>query len=126
VIANDKELIQQTIQIYFDSMFYSSRDKLEKAFHASAMITGVFDGDFTEMTRDGFGDFVTSRRPSPIEKGAEARLEIVSIDISGETAVTRVRDDYLGFMFLDTLSLVKIDGQWSIYNKLYHIEGNAA
>ncbi len=119
---DDKELIRQTIQIYFDSMHYSSKDKVEQAFHPSAMITGVFGGDFTEMTRDAFGDFVASQQPSPKEKGDEERLDILSIDIAGETAVARVRDDYLGYTFLDTLSLVKIGGQWSIYNKLYHIE----
>jgi len=123
--ADDKQLIQQTIQVYFDSMYYSSRDKLEEAFHPSAMITGVFGGEFTEMSRDAFGDFVVSQQPSPKEKGEKAQLEILSIDIAGETAVTRVRDDYLGFTFLDTLSLVKIGDKWSIYNKLYHIEGDA-
>ena len=124
--ADDKQLIEQTIKVYFDSMYYSSKNKVDQAFHPSAMITGVFGGEFTEMTRDAFGDFVASQQPSPKEKGENERLEILNIDIAGETAVTRVRDDYLGMTFLDTLSLVKIGDQWSIYNKLYHIEGDAA
>jgi hypothetical protein len=123
--TDDKQLIQRLVQVYFDSMYYSSKDKVNEAFHPSAMITGVFQGNFTEMTRDAFGNFVASRQPSPKDKGEEERLEILSVDIAGETAVTRVRDDYLGLTFLDTLSLVKTDGQWSIYNKLYHIEGDA-
>lgn len=123
--ADDKQLIEQTIQVYFDSMYYSRKNKVDQAFHPSAMITGVFRGEFTEMTRDAFGGFVESQQPSPKEKGEKERLEILSIDIAGETAVTRIRDDYLGLTFLDTLSLVKVDGQWSIYNKLYHIEGDA-
>ena len=102
--ADDTQRIEETIQVYFDSMYDSSKSKVDRAFHPSAMITGVFGGEFTEMTREAFGDFV---------------------DIAGETAVTRVRDDYLGLTFLDTLSLVKVDEQWSIYNKLYHIEGDA-
>tara|TARA_B100000315_G_C14210720_1_gene421928 strand:+ start:94 stop:471 length:378 start_codon:yes stop_codon:yes gene_type:complete len=123
--TDDKQLIQRLVQVYFDSMYYSSKDKVNEAFHPSAMITGVFQGNFTEMTRDAFGNFVASQQPSPKDKGEEERLEILSVDIAGETAVTRVRDDYLGLTFLDTLSLVKTDGQWSIYNKLYHIEGDA-
>ena len=123
--SDDKQLIEQTVQVYFDSMYQSSKEKVEQAFHSSAMITGMFGGNFTEMTRDAFGDFVASQQPSPQEKGEKARLDILSIDIAGDTAVTRVRDDYLGHTFLDTLSLVKIDKQWSIYNKLYHIEGDA-
>jgi hypothetical protein len=27
--------------------------------------------------------------------------------------------------FLDTLSLLKADGRWQIYNKLFHVEGPA-
>ena len=37
----------------------------------------------------------------------------------------RVRDDYLGMTFMDTLSLLKTDDKWSIYNKLFHVEGAA-
>ena len=59
------------------------------------------------------------------EKGEAARLDILSIDMAGDTAVTRVRDDYLGLTFLDTLSLLKTDGNWRIYNKLFHVEGSA-
>ena len=59
------------------------------------------------------------------ENGEPARLDILSIDIAGDTAVTRVRDDYLGLTFLDTLSLLKTDGKWRIYNKLFHVEGSA-
>ena len=124
--ADDKQLIENVIQVYFDSMYYSSKDKVNEAFHPSAMITGVFQGDFTEMTRESFGDFVASQQPSPKDSGEPENLEILSCEIAGDTAVVRVRDDYLGFTFLDTLSLVNIAGQWSIYNKLYYIEGDAA
>ncbi len=78
------------------------------------------------MTVEEFAGFVSSQQPSAKDKGEPARLEIVSLDIAGDTAVTRVRDDYLGMTFLDTLSLIKTDGEWSIYNKLFHVEGSAA
>jgi len=38
--------------------------------------------------------------------------------------VARVRDDYLGYTFLDSLSLLKSEGEWRIYNKLFHVEGD--
>ena len=125
VAASDEELIRGIVQVYFDSMYTSSKQKVDQAFHPSAMITGVFGGKFTEMTREAFGDFVADQQPSPKDKGEAAKLDVLSCDIAGETAVVRVRDDYLGYTFLDTLSLVKIDGAWVIYNKLYHIEGDA-
>jgi hypothetical protein len=33
-----------------------------------------------------------------------------------------VRDKYLGITFLDTLSFLKVDGEWKIYNKLFNVE----
>ncbi len=63
-----------------------------------------------------------SQQPSPKAKGDEIFLEIVSCDIAGSTASVRVRDAYIGLTFLDTLSFLKVDDEWVIYNKLYHVE----
>jgi hypothetical protein len=49
-------------------------------------------------------------------------LEVVSLQIAGKTAVARVRDAYLGSMFLDTLSFIEVAGRWQIYSKLFHVE----
>ena len=123
---NDENQIRETIQSYFDSMFESSADMVRTAFHPGARITGYLEDGLHEMTVDDFAGFVASQQPSPREKGESPRLEILSIDIAGSTASARIRDDYLGLAFLDFLSLIKIDGRWSIYNKLFHVEGPAA
>ena len=59
------------------------------------------------------------------EKGEPVRLDILSVEISGNTASAKVRDDYLGMTFLDTLSLLKVEDEWTIYNKLFHVEGSS-
>ena len=123
---NDENQIRETIQSYFDSMFESSADMVRTAFHPSARITGYLEDGLHELTVADFAGFVASQQPSPREKGESPRLEILSIDIAGSTASARIRDDYLGLAFLDFLSLIKIDGRWSIYNKLFHVEGPAA
>jgi hypothetical protein len=120
---NDKKQIEETVQTYFEGMYESSADKTHAAFHPSAKITGYLPNGLQEMSVDDFAAFVTSQQPSPKEKGELAKCEILSLDISGNTAVTRVRDDYLGMTFLDTLSLLKTGDRWSIYNKLFHVEG---
>ena len=121
---SDEQAIKNTIQTYFDSMFESSGEKAHAAFHPVAKITGEINGELHEMSVADFADFVASQQPSPREKGESARLDIVSLDIAGKTAVARVRDDYLGMTFLDTLSLLKTDDQWRIYNKLFHVESS--
>tara|TARA_Y100000588_G_scaffold140398_1_gene154364 strand:- start:63 stop:437 length:375 start_codon:yes stop_codon:yes gene_type:complete len=119
---SERQAVESAIQLYFDSMYESSKDMVDAAFHPSAKITGIFDGEFHEMSRDEFGDLVGSQQPSPKENGETLKTEILSVEVAGITAGARVRDEYLGFTFIDTLSLVKVDDTWVIYNKLFHIE----
>jgi len=120
---SDEKQIEDTIQTYFDCMYESSAEKAHAAFHSNAKITGYLEDGLHQMTVSDFAKFVESQQPSPKEQGELTRLDILSIDIAGSTAVARVRDDYLGMTFLDTLSLLKDGGKWSIYNKLFHVEG---
>ena len=117
-----KEKIKEGVQLYFDSMYESDPEKVRQAFHSNAMITGYLETGLAEMTVDEFAEFVENQNPSPKEKGEEVLLEIVSCEIAGQTACVMVRDGYLGMTFLDTLSFLKVDGRWKIYNKLYHVE----
>ncbi len=117
--------IRDTIQTYFDCMFEASSEKTHAAFHPSAKITGYMQGKFSEWSVDEFAQMVAGVDPSPKASGAVARLDVVSLDIAGDTAVARVRDDYMGLTFLDTLSFVNVEGRWQIYNKLFHVEGEA-
>ena len=78
------------------------------------------------MSAEEFGGFVASQLPSPKYQGVPERLDVLSLEIAGDTAVARVRDDYLGMTFLDTLSFLRTGGTWSIYNKLFHVEAAAA
>ena len=123
---SDEDDIRRTIQTYFDCMYESSAEKTRTAFHPEARITGYLEDGLHQMTVDEFAGFVASQQPSPKEQGAPARIDIESLDIAGQTAVARVRDDYLGMTFLDTLSLISVDGAWQIYTKLFHVEGPAA
>ena len=119
---NDKEQIESVIQLYVDSMDESNPDKVKQAFHINAKVVGYLHGDFMEMSVDDFSGFVAAQQPSPKEQGEEILLEIVSLDIAGSTASVKVRDGYIGHVFLDTLSFLEKDGSWKIYNKLFHVE----
>lgn len=120
---SDEQAIKDQIQTYFDCMYESSAAKTHAAFHPNAKITGVLNDALQEMSVGDFAGFVESQQPSPKAKGEAARLDVVSLDIAGNTAVARVRDDYLGLTFLDTLSFLKTEDQWKIYNKLFYVEG---
>ena len=120
----DEKAIRETIQIYFDAMFESDSSKVFEAFHENANITGYIAERLTEMSVSDFAAFVASQS-SAKAAGETPFLEEVSLTVAGNTAVALVRDDYIGNRFLDTLSLVKCERGWVIYNKLFHIEGSA-
>ena len=119
---DDKAKIEETINLYFNSMYESDAKLVKKVFHPTAKITGYVENELEEMNTNEFAQFVGEQRPSPAEKNDPKILEILSIKIAGKTAVALVRDDHLGVMYLDTLSFLKIKENWIIYNKLFHIE----
>jgi protease I len=119
--ATDIELIQQTVQYYFDGHYRSDVEKLQKAFHPNSQVIGYFDGSLTFESLDGFLKFVKAT-PAPSESGEEYDMKIVSIDVTGNEAVAKVADLYLGLRFTDYLSLLKVDGNWVIVNKMYYYE----
>ena len=119
---SDKSAIQEVIQMYFDCMDVSSAEKVKQAFHPNAKITGYLPDGFHEMNVDDFAGFVAAQSPSPKESGSPVIGETLSLDIAGKTAVAKVRDQYLGMTFIDTLSFLKVAEGWSIYNKLFHVE----
>ena len=119
---NDKAQVENLVQLYIDSMNESNPAKVKQAFHSNAKVVGYLHGDFMEMSVDNFASFVKSQQPSPKEKGENVVFEILSFEIEGATALVKVRDKYLGITFLDTLSFIKVESEWKIYNKLFHVE----
>ena len=110
------EKLQSVVEVYIDSMKEASAEKVKEAFHPNGKVGGHLHGDFLEMSTDDFAGFVSSQEPSDVD------FEILSTEIHGTTASVKVRDKYLGITFLDTLSLIEIDNEWSIYSKLFHVE----
>ncbi|MFL2699706.1 MAG: nuclear transport factor 2 family protein [Gammaproteobacteria bacterium] len=119
---SDKDQVKNIVQLYVDSMDESNPDKVKEAFHANAKVVGYLHGDFLEMSVDDFANFVASQQPPPQEKDENVVYEILECEIEGTTGCVKVRDTYLGITFLDTLSFIKNDGEWRIYNKLFNVE----
>lgn len=119
--ATNLELIQQTVQYYFDGLYLSDIEKLKKAFHPNAQVIGYFQGTLLFNSLEQFLEFVKAT-PAPSESGEKYDMRIVSVDMTGNEAVTKVADLYLGFRFTDYLSLLNIDGNWVIVNKTFYHE----
>jgi len=119
---NDIEQIENIVQLYIDSLDESNPDKVKETFHENAKVVGYLHGNFMEMSVDDFAGFVASQQPSPKEKSENVVFEILTCEIEGTTALVKMRDKYLGITFLDTLSFIKNESEWKIYNKLFNVE----
>ena len=122
---SDESQIREVIQMYFDGMYESSAEKCHAAFHPNAMISGWSEGKFAEFSTNEWADFCAGIQPSPKASGVSPRLEIVSVEIHGDIASAWIIDDNVGTSFRDILSFIRINGSWSIYNKLWHAIGPA-
>ena len=118
-----KSRITDCVGRYYQALRASDAELVRDVFHPHARVTGYLPDGLHEMTVDEFADFVGSQQPSPDEAGAERMLEMISCDVAGDTGCVRLREAYLGIVFLDTLSMLQVDGRWWIYNKLFHVEG---
>ena len=62
---NDKEEIQNLVQLYVQSMDESDPEKVRQVFHTNAKVVGYLHGDFLEMSVGDFASFVEAQKPSP-------------------------------------------------------------
>ena len=117
------DAIKACMETYYESLMASDPEGVRSVFHENARITGHLPDGLHQMTVEEFAGFVHSQQPSPDASGAERMLEILSCDIAGATASVRIRESYLGMVFIDTFGMLEVEGAWKIYSKLFHVEG---
>ena len=55
-------------------------------------------------------------------KEEQGELKIVSVDITGNAASVKVREEYPISVYTDYVTLLKLGGEWKIVNKVYVAE----
>ena len=89
---SETEKVQEAIELYFDSMYESSEEKVRKVFHPSAKITGFMRGKLLEQSVDQFAAFVID---NPLTIHLEKRKRVdkdysnVSISDLGYSSLSR-------------------------------------
>lgn len=116
----DEAAVRETIQAYFDGLMQYDAAALARAFHADALILaqsarGTYRSPFAEWSR-----FVEHGEAPEDATGYHNR--ILSIDIAGNAAAVKTELDWPTVRYVDYLSLLRIDGQWKIVNKIYWSE----
>ena len=114
--------VARALDDYFDGLHFSDTVRLRRVFHPAALYACATDGSLLLRTMDEYFPIVDAR-PSPASRGEARRDRIVSIEFAGPvTAFARVECAIAPKVFVDFLTLVRLDGRWRILSKVFHYE----
>jgi hypothetical protein len=114
---NEYAAIERVIQHYIDGARSGSGDAMKPAFHDEATIFGFVGEDLFSGPIQNLYNWNDANGPA---KDIESK--IVSIDIIGTVASVRLEsDNWTGHRFTDLFNLLKVNGEWKIMNKVFHL-----
>ena len=115
--VNEHDAIAETIQHYIDGARTGKGDAMKPAFHKDATIFGYIGADLFAGPIQQLFDWNDQNGPAT---GLQARL--ASVDLIDTVATVRLElDNWTGHRFTDLFTLLKVDGQWKIMNKVFHL-----
>ncbi len=115
--VNDQDVIIKVVQHYIDGARSGKGADMKPAFHEDATVFGYVGPDL-------FAGPIQNLFAWNDDNGPATELEdrIASIDVIGTVATVRLElDNWTGFRFTDLFTLLKVDGDWKIMNKVFHV-----
>ncbi len=118
--VSEYDAIAKIVQHYIDGARSGRGDDMKPAFHTDATIFGYVGADLFAGPIQLLFDWNDENGPA-----TELRARIASIDLIGTVATVRVElDNWTGHRFTDLFTLLKVDGEWKIMNKVFHLHPN--
>ena len=114
---SDYEVIALTVQHYLNGAKSGRGDDMKPAFHADATIFGYVGPDLFAGPIQQLFDWNDQNGPA-----TEVQSRITNIDLIGTIATVRLElDHWTGHRFTDLFTLLKVEGEWKIMNKVFHL-----
>lgn len=114
--AGPKALIAEVVQHYLDGAKSGKGADMKPAFHHDATIFGYAGTDLFAGPIQQLFDWNDQNGPA-----TELQARIISIDEAGTIGTVRLElDNWTGHRFTDMFTLLKVDGEWKIMNKVFH------
>jgi len=115
--VNEHDAIATTIQHYIDGAKSGKGDDMKPAFHKDATVFGYVGADLFAGPIQILFDWNDQNGPA-----TDLKPRIASIDLIGSAATVRLElDNWTGSRFTDLFTLLKVDGEWKIMNKVFHL-----
>ena len=115
--VSEYDVIAKVVQRYIDGAKSGRGDDMKPAFHTDATIFGYFGANLLAGPIQQLFAWNDENGPAA---GLQAR--IASIDLIDTVATVRLElDNWTGHRFTDLFTLLKVDGEWKITNKVFHL-----
>ena len=119
--ATEAETVAARIPLenYINAHATGNPDYIRKAFFPDAKIMAFRDGKLLNLSVEEFAARFSGK---PASDESQRRRRIDSLDITGNAGVARIVLDYPDATLTDYMSLLKVDGEWKIINKVFYGE----
>ena len=114
---SEYDAIAKVVQHYIDGAKSGRGDDMKPAFHDYATIFGYVGSDLFAGPIQQLFAWNDENGPA-----TELQARITSIDLIDTVATVRLElDNWTGHRFTDLFTLLKVDGEWKIMNKVFHL-----
>ncbi len=115
VIEYDR--ITKVVQQYINGAKSGKGEDMKPSFHEDATVIGYVGDDLFAGPIQQLYSWNEENGPA-----TELRAWIASMDVINTVATVRLElDNWTGHRFTDLFTLLKIDGDWKIMNKVFHL-----
>ena len=117
ISLSEYDAIAKTVQHYIDGGKTGRSDEMKLAFHPDATIFGYAGAELFAGPIQMLFDWVDQNGPA-----TELQGRVTSIDLIETVATVRLElENWSGRRFTDLFTLVKVDGDWKIISKVFHL-----
>lgn len=109
--------VRAAIDHYFRGHATGDGAHFRKVFHPSSKLYWIRDGQIAERTSE---DYIAGSPGKPAADENVRKRTVEWIDVTGDTAVAKLRLDYPGVVLTDYMALLKVNGEWKIVNKIFN------
>ncbi len=116
---SEKDAVKVPLENYIKGHATGDSEYMKKAFHTEGNLIFIRDGKYTTRS---FADYIAGSTGKPAADEAQRKRWIESIDVVGNAATAKIILDYPTAKLTDYMSLLKINGEGKIVNKIFTSE----
>ena len=117
--AQEKEAVRLPLENYLQGHATGNAEFHRKAFYPEARLLFVREGKLAQRTS---AEYISGASGKAADDEAKRKRWIEMVDVEGNAAVGKIVLDYPTAYFVDYFALLKIDGEWKIVNKSFHVQ----